>query len=67
MTNSDQRRCFEASGDYAWAWAQGKHLHETGNKLQAEILSSSNPNSTQAVTFQKFSTCSCNLAIRTLE
>jgi hypothetical protein len=29
-------RCFEASGDYAWAqWAQGKHLHETGNKDEA--------------------------------
>jgi tetratricopeptide (TPR) repeat protein len=30
-------RCFEASGDYAWAqWAQGKHFHETGNKDEAE-------------------------------
>jgi hypothetical protein len=29
-------RCFEASGDRAWAqWAQGKHLHEAGNKEEA--------------------------------
>jgi hypothetical protein len=31
-------RCFEASGDYAWAQAQGKHLHETGNKLRPRNL-----------------------------